>query len=74
MLLQEGAAAQKAADEEAPLGQAYLKYLDALSLDDTKAQYHFHVGRMLVIQGNYEEAAKRLEASLGWKADDSMTK
>ncbi|CAG2195510.1 unnamed protein product [Mytilus edulis] len=58
---QEGMAAQKATDEENPLGQAYLKYMDALVIDEAKAVFNFHVGRLLVIQGNFSEAAKRLE-------------
>ncbi|KAJ8308540.1 hypothetical protein KUTeg_013414 [Tegillarca granosa] len=63
---QEGAAAQKAADEESPLGQAYLKMMDALVLDEAKALYNFHVGRLLMVQGNYDDAVKRLEVTLGW--------
>ncbi|XP_060079354.1 uncharacterized protein LOC132558767 [Ylistrum balloti] len=62
----EGAAAQKAEDEESPLGQAYLKYMDALVLDEPKAVYNFHVGRMLVIQGKYTDAISRLEVTLNW--------
>ena len=65
---QEGAAAQKVSDEESPLGQAYLKYLDALVTDESKAAHHYHVGRMLVVRGDYEEAVPRLEAALGWNA------
>ena len=72
--VQGGAAAQKAADDETPLGQAFLKYMDALSLDESKAVYHFHVGRMLVTQGNYDQAVKRLEAALGWNANHHMAK
>ena len=52
-------AAQKATDETNSLGQAYLKYMDALALDEAKAVYNFHVGRLLVIQGNFNEAFKR---------------
>ncbi|XP_011449083.3 uncharacterized protein [Magallana gigas] len=63
---QEGMAAQKAQDQESPLGQAYQKYMDALTLDEPKAIYNFHVGRMLVIQGNFDEAVKRLEVTLNW--------
>lgn len=65
-LTQEGMAAQKAQDQESPLGQAYQKYMDALTLDEPKAIYNFHVGRMLVIQGNFDEAVKRLEVTLNW--------
>ncbi len=63
---QEGVAASKASDEQSTLGQAYLKYLDALAVDETKAIHHFHVGRMLVVQGEYGEAVSRLQAALGW--------
>lgn len=42
------------------------KYMDSLALDDTKATQNFHVGRMLVVQGDYEAAIKRLEVALGW--------
>lgn len=66
ILFQEGAAAQKASDEESPLGQAYLKMMDALVLDEAKALYNFHVGRLLMVQGNYDDAVKRLEVTLGW--------
>lgn len=59
-------AAQKAQDQESPLGQAYQKYMDALTQDEPKAIYNFHVGRMLVIQGNFDEAVKRLEVTLNW--------
>lgn len=59
-------AAQKAQDQESPLGQAYQKYMDALTLDEPKAIYNFHVGRMLVIQGSFDEAVKRLEVTLNW--------
>ncbi|XP_013067074.2 uncharacterized protein LOC106055386 isoform X1 [Biomphalaria glabrata] len=67
-LSQEGASAHKVEDHDSPLGQAYQKYLDALCLDEVKAVYNFHVGRLLVIMGNYEDAIKRLEAALCWNA------
>ncbi|XP_025103726.1 uncharacterized protein LOC112569887 isoform X2 [Pomacea canaliculata] len=63
---QEGAVAHKAEDSCNPLGQAYIKYLDALSLEEGVATNNFHVGRLLVMQGNYEDAVKRLEAALCW--------
>ncbi|XP_076097670.1 uncharacterized protein LOC143067930 isoform X2 [Mytilus galloprovincialis] len=69
---QEGMAAQKATDEENPLGQAYLKYMDALVIDEAKAVFNFHVGRLLVIQGNFSEAAKRLEVTLNWNPNYQM--
>ncbi|CAL1545798.1 unnamed protein product [Lymnaea stagnalis] len=71
---QEGAAAHKAEDHHSPLGQAYQKYLDALCLDESKAVYNFHVGRMLVIMGNYEDAIKRLEAALCWNSAHEMAR
>ena len=70
----EGAAAQKAADDTSPLGQAALKFMDALSMEESKSIFHFHVGRSLVIQGSYEEATKRLEATLGWNEKHDMAK
>ncbi|CAC5388775.1 unnamed protein product [Mytilus coruscus] len=69
---QEGMAAQKATDEENPLGQAYLKYMDALVIDEAKAVFNFHVGRLLVIQGNFSDAAKRLEVTLNWNPNYQM--
>lgn len=65
-------AAQKATDEKNSLGQAYLKYMDALALDEAKAVYNFHVGRLLVIQGNFNEAVKRLEITLNWNPQYQM--
>ncbi|GFR62370.1 hypothetical protein ElyMa_005453700 [Elysia marginata] len=71
---QEGAAAHKAEDHESPLGQAYQKYLDTLCIDETKAVYNFHVGRFLVVMGNYEDAIKRLEATLSWNSQHEMAR
>jgi hypothetical protein len=68
-VFQEGAAAHKAEDAGNPLGQAYLKYMDALATDESKAIYNFHVGRLLVTQGNYADAVKRLEAALCWSSN-----
>lgn len=73
-LFQEGAAAQKASDDTSTLGQASLKYLDALALDESKSVYNFHVGRSLVIKGEYNAAVKRLEAALGWNQKNQMAK
>lgn len=67
-------AAQKATDQESPLGQAYQKYLDALALEEPKALHNFHVGRLLVIQGCYDDAIKRLEATLAWNAQHPMAR
>lgn len=61
-------------DDESPLGQAYLKYLDALSLNESKAIYHFHVGRMLVVMGDYHAAVQRLDAALGWNPQYQMAR
>ncbi|XP_067681719.1 uncharacterized protein [Haliotis asinina] len=71
---QEGAAALKAENDGNPLGQAYMKYMDALTLDDTKAMLNFHVGRLLVVQGNYEDAVKRLEVTLNWNAKHQLAR
>ncbi|KAF6021903.1 hypothetical protein EB796_019780 [Bugula neritina] len=71
---QEGAAAQKAAEDTNSLGQAYLKYLDALSCDETKSIYHFHVGRLQVVQGLYDEAVTRLQSALSWNKQHQMAR
>ncbi|XP_070181396.1 uncharacterized protein [Littorina saxatilis] len=71
---QEGAAAHKAEDAGNPLGQAFLKYQDAMTLDESKSLYNFHVGRLLVTQGNYDDAVKRLEASLCWNAQHQLSR
>lgn len=64
----EGRLAQKVEDEMSSLGQAYVKYLDALSIDDGKSATHFHLARMLSIRGNYEEAINRFEVALAFNA------
>ncbi|KAK3595487.1 hypothetical protein CHS0354_021583 [Potamilus streckersoni] len=71
---QEGATAQKAMMEENPIGQAYLKYMDALALDEAKALYNFHVGRLLVVQGKYDDAVSRLEISLNWNPNHQLSR
>ncbi|BFZ07436.1 hypothetical protein BsWGS_10476 [Bradybaena similaris] len=71
---QEGAAAHKAEDNQSPLGQAYQKYLDALCLEESNADYNFHVGRLLVIMGNYDDAIKRLEAALSRNSNHEMAR
>ena len=65
--MQDGRAAQAASDQETPLGQAYLKYLDALSLDQNNAIYNVHVGRLLLLQGKPDEALIRLQLAVGLK-------
>lgn len=64
LFIQEGATSVQASDDQSPLGQAFLKYLDALAVDETKPAHHFHVGRMLVVQGRYDDAIERLESSI----------
>ena len=48
--------------------------MDSLSLDESKANPHFQVGRMLVVQGNFEEAVKRLQVALGWNPQLTMAR
>ncbi|XP_066282667.1 uncharacterized protein [Branchiostoma lanceolatum] len=62
---QDGKVAQQAEDETNTLGQAYLKFLDALSLDQSHTMYNLHVGRMLLLQGKVTEAQARLQLSVG---------
>ncbi|KAK6180982.1 hypothetical protein SNE40_008936 [Patella caerulea] len=71
---QEAVAAHKVNNEESPLGQAYQKYLDALSLEETKSIHNFHVGRLLVMQGEFEEAIKRLEITINWNPQHQMAR
>ena len=59
-----GNVALMASDSQSVLGQAFLKYADALVLDDTQATCHFHVGRLLVAKGEYDSAVARLETAL----------
>ncbi|XP_071962692.1 uncharacterized protein [Antedon mediterranea] len=63
----DGKAAQAAADQQNPLGQAFLKFQDALSLDQNNALYNVHVGRLLLMQDKPDEAIKRLELAVGLK-------
>eukprot|EP00795_Rhopilema_esculentum_P002968 gene2968-1222_t len=49
------------------LTKALLKFLDAVACDPNSSRYHMHVGRLLLMQGNYEDAIKRLEAAFGLK-------
>ena len=65
--LQDGKAAQAASNQETPLGQAYLKYLDALSLDQNNVLYNIHVGRLMLLQGNTDDAIQRLQLAVGLK-------
>jgi len=63
-----------ASDSQSVLGQAFLKYADAMMLDDTKAKYHFHVGRLLVAQGDYSSAVARLETALNWDEQHQLAR
>lgn len=74
LFAQEGAAAHKAEDNQSPLGQAYQKYLDTLCTEESNAIYNFHVGRMLVIMGNYDDAIKRLEVALSKGSKHEMAR
>jgi len=65
-MFQGGTVALMASDSQSVLGQAFLKYADALTVDDTNAVYHFHVGRLLVARGDYSNAVARLETALNW--------
>nr|XP_006813590.1 PREDICTED: uncharacterized protein LOC102804878 [Saccoglossus kowalevskii] len=64
---QDGKVAQAASNEETPLGQAYLKYMDAVSLSQNNAVYNVHAGRLLLLQGKVNEALERLEVAVGVK-------
>ena len=59
--------AQKATNEEEPLGKAYMKYLDALSNAADNHLYNLHVGRMLLLQNKPEDAVTRLQVAVGLK-------
>ncbi len=62
------------ADSKMSLGQAYLKYMDAISTSDmsktTKYLYHFHVGRMFCLRSNYQRAIRHLRFCLKWTNDE----
>ncbi|XP_033123589.1 uncharacterized protein LOC117122192 [Anneissia japonica] len=63
----DGKASQAATDQQNPLGQAFLKFQDALSLDQNNALYNIHVGRLLLLQDKPEAALSRLELAVGLK-------
>jgi len=69
-----GTVALMASDSQSVLGQAFLKYADALTLDDTKGEYHFHVGRLLVAQGDYTNAVARFETALNWNDQHQLAR
>nr|CAB3263199.1 uncharacterized protein LOC104266112 [Phallusia mammillata] len=54
-------------DENEPLAQAYLKYMDALACDANNYLCNLHVGRMLVDREDYKEAVVRLQQAVGLK-------
>ncbi|XP_039248951.2 uncharacterized protein LOC120326691 [Styela clava] len=62
-----GQTAQNASDDSNPLGQAYLKYLDALATNPNDHTYNLHVGRMMLAQENHKEAIPRLQQAVGLK-------
>ncbi|CAK8678105.1 unnamed protein product [Clavelina lepadiformis] len=54
-------------DESDPLSQAYLKYMDALAIDQNNYICNLHVGRMMLQREEYDEAVKRLQQAVGLK-------
>ena len=73
-MFQGGNVAVMAADSQSVLGQAFLKYADALLLDDTNATLHFHVGRLLVARGDYSNSVARLETALHWNEQHQLAR
>ncbi|XP_029449455.1 uncharacterized protein LOC115087006 isoform X2 [Rhinatrema bivittatum] len=61
-------------DEESPVAQAHLKYLDALFLNPDNWQYNFHVGRLKLLQGQNEEALTYLQTSLALRPASPVTR
>ncbi|KAL3319585.1 hypothetical protein Ciccas_001736 [Cichlidogyrus casuarinus] len=61
---QEGATAIAVSSHESPLGQAFCQFLEALSLNQSNARANFHVGRLLIMQGEYKSASERLMTCL----------
>ncbi|XP_069787865.1 uncharacterized protein [Narcine bancroftii] len=54
-------------DEQNYTEWAFLKYMDALSLQPQKWQYNFHVGRLLLLQKKNDEALRFLQTALAQK-------
>ncbi|XP_032882226.1 uncharacterized protein LOC116976443 [Amblyraja radiata] len=54
-------------DEQQFLDWAFLKYMDAVSLQPQMWQYNFHAGRMLLSQKKNNEALKLLQTALAQK-------
>ncbi|XP_030854513.1 uncharacterized protein LOC580673 [Strongylocentrotus purpuratus] len=64
---QGGKTSQAASDESNPLGQACLKFMDSLSLEQNSVMYNIHVGRLLLLQDKVEDALTRLQHAVGLK-------
>jgi len=73
-VFQGGNVALMASDSQSVLGRAFLKYADALTLDDVNSTYHFHVGRLLVTQRDYSSAVARLETALSWNIQHQLAR
>ena len=71
---QDGKAAAMASDETSPLGQAVLKYKDALSLEPNNADYMFHYGRMLLTLGQVSEAKDVFQSTLAQRPSHVLSK
>ena len=52
------------------MAQAYLKYMDALVLEQNNYLCNLHVSRMLLERGETEEALKRLHQAAGLKPNN----
>ena len=50
-----------------PLGEAFMKYLDVLSLGADNHLYNLHAGRMLPLQNKPEEAFRWMQVAVGLK-------
>ncbi|XP_054758090.2 uncharacterized protein LOC129264268 isoform X1 [Lytechinus pictus] len=64
---QGGKTSQAASDESNPLGQACVKFMDALFLEQNNVMYNIHVGRLLLLQDKVEDALVRLQHAVGLK-------
>lgn len=64
----------KATDDSNPLGQAYLKYMDALAINPNDHMNNLHVGRMMTSQGNFDEAVSRLQQAVGLKPTNAIAR
>lgn len=64
----------KAADDNNPLGQAYLKYMDALAINPNDHTNNLLVGRMMIEQGNFNDAITRLQQAVGLKPTNAVAR